>query len=187
MLSQLKTKITPEEYLAAERLSEVRHEFFDGEIFAMAGAARKHNRISSNLVRHIGNQLSGKPCGVYSSDMKVKRESSRKYFYPDVVVSCEKEEFEDEEEDVLLNPILIIEILSDSTEAYDRGAKFFHYQQISSFVEYILVSQKSCHVEKFVRQPDNRWVYSEFHNMADKVTLNSIECVINLQDVYDKV
>ncbi len=186
MLSQAKTKVTSTEYLAAERMSDVRHEFFDGTIFAMAGASKRHNQISSNLVRIIGNQILNKPCSVYSSDMRVKSDVAKKYSYPDVVVSCDKESFEDEEEDTLLNPLLIIEVLSDSTEAYDRGDKFFHYRQIESFVEYVLVSQKNCHVERFVRQADNTWLYSEFRTKGDNVELSSIDCTISLKELYDK-
>ena len=187
MLSQSIIKITAEEYLAAERLSEVRHEFLNGTIFAMAGASRKHNQISSNLVRILGNQLLDKPCSVYSSDMRVKNAEAKKYFYPDIVVSCKEERFEDKEEDTLLNPRLILEILSDSTEAYDRGDKFFYYRQIKSFVEYVLVSQKNYHVERFIRQPDNAWLYSEFNNIDDEIKLSSIGCNICLKEIYNKV
>ena len=187
MLSQSITKMTAAEYLAAERLSKVKHEFFKGRIVAMAGASRKHNQISSNLVRIIGNQLLDKPCSVYSSDMRVKNKEASKYSYPDVVVSCQDERFEDEEEDTLLNPLLILEILSDSTEAYDRGDKFFSYRQIKSFVEYILVSQKSCHVERFIRQPDNAWLYSEFNHVDDEFKLSSVDCNLCLREIYDKV
>lgn len=187
MFSQTKTNMTPEEYLAAERIAEVRHEFFDGTIFAMAGGSKKHNQISSNLVRIIGNQILKKPCNVYSSDMRVKSVEAKKYSYPDVVVSCEDENFEDEEEDTLLNPQLIIEVLSDSTEAYDRGDKFFHYRQIESFVEYVLVSQKNCHLERYIRQSDNAWLYSEFKTIGDTVELSSVGCTISLKEIYDKV
>ena len=184
---QTKTKITPEEYLTAERISELKHEFFDGTVFAMAGASKRHNQICSNLVRIIGNQVLKKPCSVYSSDMRVKSEVTKKYSYPDVASSCENENFEDEEEDTLLNPILIIEVLSDSTEAYDRGDKFFHYRQIDSFVEYILVSQKSYHIERYIRQSNNAWLYSEFKAIGDKINLTSIDCTISIKEVYDKV
>ena len=170
-----------------ERESDTRHEFFNGAVFAMAGASRRHNQLNSNLVRILGNFLADKPYSVYASDMRVKIQKINKYSYPDIVVACLDEEFEDEYEDTLLNPILIIEVLSDSTEAYDRGDKFFHYQQIESFVEYILVSQKSPHVEKFTRQSDNTWLYSEFHALGDTVQLSSIQCRINLADIYEKV
>ena len=187
MPSQTSIKFTPNEYLVNERKSEIKHEFLDGVVFAMAGASKKHNQISSNLVRIIGNQILNKPCSVYASDMRVKSEATNKYSYPDIVVSCENENFEDEEEDSLLNPLIIIEILSDSTEAYDRGDKFFHYRQIDSFVEYVLVSQKNQHIERFIRQADNTWLYSEFKTATDTVELSAISCHLLLNDMYDKV
>ncbi len=187
MLAQPKTAITPAEYLRQERKADIKSEYFNGELFAMAGATRKHNQISANLVRILGNDLLDKSCNVYASDMKVKTETFNKYSYPDIVVACEEEKFEDEQEDVLLNPLIIIEILSDSTEACDRGQKFFHCQSIDSFVEYILVSQKSSQIEKFVRQPDNTWNYSMFHNTEDLVHISSIKCNLPVKEVYRKV
>jgi Uma2 family endonuclease len=187
MLSQTKSKITAAQYLTAQRTSDVKHEFFDGAICAIAGASKKHNQLCSNLVRILGNELLHKPCSVYASDMRVKSEGANKYSYPDVVATCQDENFEDDQEDTLLNPLVIIEILSDSTEGYDRGDKFFHYRQIDSFIEYILVSQKSTHVEKYVRQADNTWLYSEFKSINDKLTLSSINCTISLTDIYHRV
>ncbi len=186
MLLHKKTQVMPEEYLAYERKAEIRSEYINGEIFAMAGASRNHNRILSNLVRVLGNQLIDKPCSVYSSEMKVKIGKANKYAYPDIVVACDIEEFEDGNEDILLNPIVIIEILSDSTEAYDRGLKFFHYQFIDSLREYILISQKLCRIEVFRRQ-NNSWLYSEIHSIKDVIDISSIECRLAMQDVYLKV
>lgn len=120
-------KLTPDEYLAIERQAKLKSEYFDGEMYAMAGASREHNIIVANLIRLLGNQLVEKPCTVYPSDMRVKVTEMGKYTYPDVVVACEEELFEDDHNDILLNPILIIEVLSDNTEAYDRGKKFKHY------------------------------------------------------------
>jgi Uma2 family endonuclease len=179
--------LTPEQYLSIERQAETRSEYFNGELFAMAGASREHNQICSNIVISLGTQLSEKPCNIYSSDMRVKIERHNKYTYPDIVISCDKEIFEDENRDVLLNPVVIIEILSDSTEAYDRGLKFFHYKFINSFVEYLLISQKICYVEKFERQENNIWLYSEFHHMEDIVRIKSIDCHISLKEIYRKV
>lgn len=183
----LQIQMTPAQYLAAERIADVRHEFCDGTILTMAGASRKHNLLSANLVRVIGNELLERPCNVYSSDMRVKSEGAKTYCYPDVVAACQQERFEDAQEDTLLNPLLLIEILSDSTEAYDRGDKFFHYRQIESFVEYILVSQKSCHVERYVRQADNTWLYSEYKSLDENIELSSIGCTVSLKDIYNKV
>lgn len=179
--------LTPEEYLAAERVASIRHEYVDGEVFAMAGASREHNQISANLVRLLGNQLMDSPCSVFASDMKVKIKPAEKYTYPDVVVVCRKEEYADERKDVLLNPILIIEILSDGTEAYDRGDKFSLYQRIASLAEYVLVSQHACKIERFTRQADGTWVYAIYHGMEDALALASVACELPLAEVYRKV
>ncbi len=187
MLLKEKNKISPEEYLASERESELRNEYFDGEIFAMTGASRQHNQISANIVRVLGNQLLEKPCSVFSSDMKVKIKEIGKYTYPDMVVVCEEEEFEDENNDVLLNPIVIIEILSDSTEAYDRGDKFAHYQLLNSFTEYILVSQYFCRIEKFTRQDDGTWIYSKYQSNDHVVKIESVNCELPVSEIYRKV
>jgi Uma2 family endonuclease len=187
MLPKRQEYLTAEEYLFQERLSETRHEFFNGEIFAMAGASRRHNQIVSNLTRILGNQLADRPCSVYSSDMKVKIQKLNKYAYPDVLIVCEQQQFEDENEDVLLNPAVIIEVLSDSTEAYDRGDKFLHYQGIPSLAEYLLVSQKTCQIEKFMRQADDTWVYSQSDQINAEIDLRRVDCSLKLQDVYAKV
>ena len=182
-----KDKIGFEEYLVLERESENRNEYFNGEIFAMAGASRAHNQISSNIVRVLGNQLLEKPCTVFSSDMKVKMAKIEKYTYPDIVVACENEKFEDGNNDVLLNPVLIMEILSDGTEAYDRGNKFVHYQLLNSFVEYILISQYFCRVEKFTRRADETWIYSKYQTMDHVVEIESVTCKLPVFEIYRKV
>lgn len=187
MLLKEENKISPEEYLVSERESEIRNEYFDGEIFAMAGASREHNQIASNIVRILGNQLLEKPCSVFSSDMKVKMKEIGKYTYPDIVVVCEKEEFENENNDVLLNPVVIIEILSDSTEAYDRGDKFAHYQSLDSFVEYVLISQYFWRVEKFTRQDDGTWIYSKYETDGNVVKIEAVNCELPVSEIYRKV
>lgn len=179
--------LTAEQYLSHERQSETKSEYFDGEIFAMAGASREHNQISANLIRVLGNQLLDKPCSVYSSDMKVRIEKARKYTYPDLVVACQTECFEDEHRDVLLNPVVIVEILSDSTEAYDRGRKFLHYQLLDSLIDYLLVSQDTPRIERFTRRQDGTWLYAEFHGLDALVKIESIGCTLYLGDVYHKV
>lgn len=179
--------LTPDQYLSAERQSDTKSEYFDGEIFAMAGASREHNQISANLVRVLGNQLLDKPCSVYSSDMKVRIDKARKYTYPDLVIACQTERFEDEHRDVLLNPVVILEILSDSTEAYDRGRKFLHYQLLDSLAVYLLVSQDAPRIEIFTRQQNNAWLYAEFHGLDAVVEIESIGCNLRLGDVYHKV
>lgn len=187
MLLPTSTTITSQEYLALERQAEERNEYINGELFAMAGASREHNQILTNLVRILGNHLLDSSCQVYSSDMKVKIVPANKYTYPDVLISCDPEEFEDEKEDVLLNPLVIIEILSPSTEAYDRGKKFFHYQLLNSLVEYLLITQDFCYIEKFVRQNDNTWLYSKFHDPDDRVNIGVIGCDLVVSEVYRKV
>ncbi len=187
MAQDPKTLLTEEEYLAIERRAEFRSEFHGGEMFAMAGASRRHNRIVTNLVSALDNQLRERPCNVYSSDMRVKIPATGLYTYPDVVVTCGEEEFADEEFDILLNPVATIEVLSDSTEAYDRGKKFEHYQSIASLSTYILVSQSAARVEKYVKQGGGAWLYTEAHEGGAVVEIAAILCDLKLEDVYAKV
>ncbi len=187
MMPKLREPLTSAEYLVLERQSETRNEYFKGETFAMAGASHRHNQIMTNVVRILGNQLADWMCSVYSSAMKVKIEKLNKYTYPDIVIVFQNQQFEDGHEDVLLNPVVIMEVLSDSTESYDRGDKFIHYQNIRSLVEYVLISQKSAQVEKFMRQLDNGWGYSKYLEMGDEIHLTTIDCVLKLRDVYAKV
>ncbi len=187
MSSQLNTYLSPEEYLDIERKAERKSEYYAGEMFALAGTSRRHNLITGNVARVLGNQSLDRPCNIYSMDLRVKVSETGKYTYPDVVVTCGEEKFEDAEMDTLLNPLVIIEVLSDSTEAYDRGKKFEQYQRIESFVEYILVSQTPYRVEQFVRESERKWAYYEYHNAQDVVQINSIECKIMLKDIYAKI
>jgi Uma2 family endonuclease len=187
MSSQRKTLLTPEEYLAAERKAETRSEYFGGEVFAMVGASKRHNLIAANIIRVLGNQLLERPCNVYPSDMRVKVSATGKYTYPDVVVACEPESFDDAENDTLLNPVVIVEVLSASTEAYDRGKKFEQYQQIESLTEYILVAQDPYRIEQYVRQSDREWRYSEYHDAAEVLKIGVIGCELALKDAYAKV
>lgn len=188
MLSQAqKTLLTPEEYLVIERKAEYKSEYFAGEMFAMAGASKRHNLIVSNMIRILGTQLLDSNCNVYNSDMRVKIEKFDKYTYPDVVIAGEEERFEDEYEDTLFNPLVIVEVLSDSTEAYDRGKKFEYYQSIPFFVEYLLVTQATYRIEQYIRQDDREWTYSAFYNEDDNIQLKMIECHLILKDVYTKV
>ncbi len=187
MISQGTNKITPEEYLEFEKNSELKHEYFDGEIFAMVGARKNHNRISTNLSRVLGNQLLKRPCDVFSSDMRVKVEAIEKYTYPDIVVACDKIEFLEDELDSLLNPVVIIEILSESTESYDRGLKFAHYRLIESLQEYILISQYHCQAEKFKRDEGGIWLFSSVDEMENSVKIESIKCELPLSEIYHRV
>ena len=187
MSSQRKTLMTPEEYLAAERKAETRSEYFGGEVFAMVGASKRHNLIAANIIRVLGNQLLERPCNVYPSDMRVKVSATGKYTYPDVVVACEPERFDDAENDMLLNPVVSVEVLSASTEAYDRGKKFEEYQQIESLTEYILVAQEPYRIEQYVRQSDKEWRYSEYHDAEEVIKISVLGCELALKDAYAKV
>jgi Uma2 family endonuclease len=179
--------LTPEEYLEIERKAEFKSEYFNGEIFAMVGASRPHNRIVSNIIRTLDTQLLKRDCNIYPSDMRVKIKKIGKYTYPNVVVTCGKEIFEDTYVDTLLNPVVICEILSDSTEAYDRGKKFQHYQFIESLAEYILITQDAVRVEQYVRQNDKMWVYDGYQNIDDIVKLESVGCELALKELYVNV
>ena len=182
-----KRKLTPEEYLEIERKAEYKSEYFDGEIFAMAGANRNHCLFCSNLNGLFWQHLKGKDFEAYSSKMRMFVPKTNFYTYPDVVVVCGEPKFQDKVFDTLLNPTLLIEVLSESTESYDRGKKFQHYRSIESLQEYVLVSQDEARIEKYLKQGDGFWVLSEAFGLDAKVKLDSIDCEIALSEVYDKV
>lgn len=182
-----KTKLTPEEYLEFERKSEIKHEFFNGEIFAMSGAKRNHNKITTNLNGLVWQHLKGKNCENYSNDMRVFVPETGLYTYPDLVVVCGEPQFQDNVFDTLLNPILLIEVLSDSTEGYDRGKKFQHYRSIETLQEYVLVSQDEARIEKYLKQGDGFWFFTEAVGVDSEIEFASIECKIALAEVYDKI
>jgi Uma2 family endonuclease len=179
--------ITPEEYLALEREAEYKSEYFDGKIFAMSGASPEHNQITVNVLAEIHMQIKKRPCQVYASNMRVKVSPTGLYTYPDVVALCDKPRFDDEQKDTLLNPTVIIEVLSDSTANYDRGDKFKHYRTIDALVEYILIAQDECHVEHYVRHANNQWLLSEINDLQEIIELPAFDCRLALSDVYDKV
>jgi Uma2 family endonuclease len=187
MTSLPKTRISPEEYLALEREAEYKSEYLAGEIFAMTGASREHNLITTNIVGELRQQLKGKPCEVYPSDMRVKVSATGLYTYPDVVVVCDEPRFEDDYVDTLLNPALIVEVLSSSTESYDRGKKFGYYRTVESLAEYLLVAQDEYKIEQYVRQPDGRWLLSDIHSLDGIVKLISVPCALALKEVYERV
>lgn len=176
--------LSPEEYLAQERRAEFRSEYLRGEVFAKAGATHAHTRIKDNLARKTGIQLENGPCYVLTSDMRVKVRVTGLYTYPDLVIICDKTQFEDAVLDTLLNPRAIIEILSDSTEKYDRGAKFAHYRQIPSLQEYVLVAQDQPLVERFVRQADGSWLLTEFAGLSSTFAFSSVPVQIPLTEIY---
>ena len=187
MPSQPKPYLTPEQYLTLERTAAYKSEYFRGEVFAMAGASPTHVLVVSNMVAALHGQLRRRPCTVYSTDLRVKVEASGLYTYPDIVVVCGDLQFDDDHQDTLLNPTLIVEVLSESTKDYDRGGKFAQYRKITSFAEYVLVAQDEYHVEHFVKQPQGGWLLSETNRLEDTLTLSSIECILPLSDVYEKV
>jgi Uma2 family endonuclease len=175
------------EYLQFEQDSNIRHEYLQGEVVAMAGASRKHNQITGALMFLLYGHLRNKDCEVYGGDMRVKIDKVDVQTYPDFSVFCGSPEFTDDPVPALLNPILIIEVLSPSTESYDRGKKFQYYRTIPSLQEYVLVSQDQAQVEKYVRQPNNRWELSDASGLEDHITLASIDCKLSLEDVYENV
>jgi Uma2 family endonuclease len=180
------TRYTAEEYLALERSASYKNEFDDGQIYAMTGASREHNLVSGNIYRDLSLQLKKRPCEAYINDMRVKAAEANSYHYPDISVVCGTPQFEDAHVDTLLNPTLLIEVLSPSTEAYDRGGKFAHYRKISTLREYLLVTQDQPSIERYVRQGDV-WILSEAVGLEAFVSLESIDCVLSLREVYDKV
>lgn len=180
------TYLTPEEYLTFERKATTKHEYVNGHIIAMSGASFAHNFITTNVAVHLSVQLMDGEYRVATSDMRVKAIQTDSYFYPDVVVVCGEPRAEDDTFDTLLNPTLIVEILSPSTETYDKGEKFEHYQQIASLKDYILISQDEVHVAHYCRQGSG-WLQTEFAEPQDVLSLRSIDCELRLQDVYRRV
>lgn len=187
MSSQVKVHHTPEEYLALERQAEYKSEYFNGEIFAMTGASRRHNLVVGNVFASLHGQLRKRPCEIYPSDMRVKVSQTGLYTYPDVVIVCGEPIFDDKQKDTLLNPTVLVEVLSKSTSSYDRGEKFEHYRKLDSLAEYLVIAQNKYHVEHYIRQPDNRWLLSETDDIQKTNHLSSIECDLTLADIYDKV
>ena len=189
MSSLAKTYHTPEQYLALERKAEYKSEYINGEIFAMAGASREHNLIAGNMFGELRGQLRGRPCEVYVSDMRVKVSPTGMYTYPDVAAVCGQPRFEDDQLDTLVNPAVIIEVLSPSTEAYDRGEKFAHYRRLESLTDYVLVSQDKVRVEHYVRygETGEQWILTEISDPEGTLHLASINCEVVLRDIYDRV
>jgi Uma2 family endonuclease len=187
MSRQIKSYITPEEYLELERKADYKSEYLHGEVFAMTGASRQHNLIGANISRTLGNQLLDRPCELYVNDMRVKVSASGLYTYPDVTVVCGEPKFEDVFIDTLLNPTLLIEILSKSTERYDRIAKTDYYRTLDSLAEHLLVAQEEYRIEQYTRQPDGSWILAETPSLEEIVDLGSIDCSLALVDVYKKV
>ncbi|MEA1967171.1 MAG: Uma2 family endonuclease [Thermodesulfobacteriota bacterium] len=184
---QEKNHMTPEEYLEFDRTSDIKYEYFEGEIFAMTGAKKNHNLINTSITVNLVNKMGNSECRVFSNDMRVKIENKSGFAYPDIAIACGDLEFEDNEFDTLTNPIVIIEILSDSTELYDRTEKFTYYRAISTLQEYILVSQNKCRVERFVRKEGGMWGMFHYECMEQIIKIESIDCEMSLSDIYQWV
>jgi Uma2 family endonuclease len=181
-------RLTAAEYLEIERAAERKSEFFNGEMFAMAGASPAHVLVTTNVAGELRARLRGRPCLTFSSDLRVKVSDTGLYTYPDVVVVCGEPRYEEPRLDTLLNPTLIVEVLSPSTEAYDRGDKFAHYRRLASLQEYVLIAQDRQRIERFVRQGESEdWLLTEVSDPAASVTLPSIGCELALVEVYDRV
>ena len=181
-----KTLLTPEQYLAIEREAEYKSEYFQGEMLAMALSDWVHNQLVVNLVAGFHNQFRSRPCDVYPSQMRVLVRATGLYTYPDVVVVCGERQFVDERRDILLNPSLLVEVLSPSTEAYDRGRKSEHYRSIESLREYLLVASDHVQAELYTRQPDGRWLLTAAGRLEDSLDLQSVGCRLALLDLYEK-
>lgn len=178
-----RTYLTPEEYIAAERKATFKSEYLSGEIVAMSGASNEYNLITMNTATGLYNQVTERGCRVYASDMRVGISAGVSYFYPDIAVTCDKPRFEDDAFDTLVNPQVIVEVLSPSTEAYDRGEKSIRYRQLESLQEYILISQDQVRVEHYLRQ-GKQWIFSEFSALEDVLPLASIEAELPLRQIY---
>jgi len=178
---------TSGDYLSLERQSEIRHEYLDGFVYAMAGESPAHSTICFNLSVVIGTQLRGTPCRGFSPNMKVRAGEAGLYSYPDLAVACGEPVFEDEHGDVLLNPTVVFEVFSRSTEAYDRGEKFERYKRVETLRDYVLVSQDQPRLERFSRQPDGTWSKSEVSGLDSALALDSINCRIPLAEVYERI
>ena len=178
----------PEEYLKFERKADERHEFIDGKIIKMAGESLSHSRLCINLVVEFGSQLRGKNCEGLSPNMKVRTTTKSLFAYPDLTVVCGEPKFHDVKKDVLINPKVIFEVLSPSTERYDRGEKFQYYKkETPSLTDYLLVSQDQILVEQFTKQTDESWLYRSFDKAEDILRIESIEAEVLLQDIYVRV
>ena len=187
MATHPKTYLTPEQYLEIERKAEFKSEYFQGEMFLMGGAREPHNLIVWNLAAEVGLQLRKRPCRAYVNDMRVRVGSTGLYTYPDLTALCGEPQFLDETRDTLLNPNLIVEVLSPSTEFYDRVRKFEHYRSVESITEYLLVSSERVSAELYTRQPEGRWLLTAVSRLEDSLDLQSVGVHLALADLYEKV
>ncbi len=178
---------TPEEYLERERAAPHKSEYYAGEIFAMAGASLTHNLLVASMIAALGARLRGMPCATFASDLRIECGPSRLFCYPDVSVICGSLQYRDAHQDVVTNPALIVEVLSASTEGYDRGAKFAQYRRLASLREYVLVSQDEARMEVFTRGGDGRWALTEAVGPDAICPLASLDIALPLSEVYERV
>ncbi len=181
-----KVRISPEEYLALDRAAEIRSEYIDGDMVAMAGGSEDHNLIAFNLAAILHALLRRRPCKAYLADTRV-RVSPTRYLYPDAVVVCGEAQFEGARRETLLNPTLVIEVLSESTEVFDMGRKFELYRALPSLQEYVLIAQDRTYVERRLRQPHDEWLLTIRNRLDESLPLVSIDGVLPLADLYEKV
>lgn len=182
---------TPEEYITLERKAIpdaeiVRSEYMNGKIIGRSSSNLSHNLITGNIVAGLYTRLGNSECFIFANEMRVSIPSANSYFYPDVGVVCEEPRFEDDVFDILLNPIVVVEVLSPSTEAYDRGDKFAHYRQLESLQEYILVSQDKVCIDHYARHAA-QWILTDFQELDQQLPLTSIQCELPLQEIYERV
>ena len=186
MASNPISKITEEQYLALDRAAEMRSEFVDGEMFAMSGGTNRHGRIQRNLIVELGVALEDSTCEPFGSDSRVKL-SNRAYVYPDVTVVCGEQQVVADDDDILVNPVAIFEVLSPSTEKYDRGLKFQLYLTVDSLKEYVLVNQDQFRIERFTRQADGTWTLREYQGMDEALNIDVIGATLPLRRIYRRV
>ncbi len=187
MSASPKRLLTPEEYLAIERDVREKHEYYRGEMYAMSGASSEHNQITFNLAGLLHGQLKDRPCFAYVNDMRVSVKPAGLYTYPDAVITCQKPQFEDKQLDTLLNPQVVIEVLSDSTESYDRGKKFEMFRQLESLREYLLVAHDRPQVDHYTCDDERQWRLKGVSGLDATIELATVNCRLSLADVYAKV
>ncbi len=186
MSAQAQPRITPEQYLALERAAEFKSEYWDGQIYAMSGVSRAHILITGSISGELRQLLKGQSCEVSVSEMKV-RVSPRTYSYPDVIVTCGEPQFADDQQDVLLNPLVIVEVLSPSTEAYDRGLKSTRYRAIPSLRQYILVRQTEPRIEILTRQSSGDWLLHDVVGLESSCPFESLKCEVPMAEIYRQI
>ena len=187
MTPQPKRHITEEEYLEFDHSSALKHEYFNGAIYLMTGGTESHNLLAGNAYASLHGQLRRRPCRIYNSDQRIKVMATGLHTYPDVTVVCGQSLFTQRRRLTLVNPTMIIEVLSSSTERYDRGIKFQNYRLMPTLQDYILISQDNYRIEQYIRQETGEWLLREAVGVAAQVAISSIDCVLSLEDVYEKV